>query len=182
MGAKQANPLGEGLCLAKFTILCRIKYISWVPCMVFTRVKLSHAPLAEVSALLGCWLLSLSHDLLLENLALRQQLSVLKRQHPQLRLAASGCLFRVMLRRLWSGWKRALILIQPETVVRWHRAGFKLYWTRHSGHRFRVGRKCVSWEMRKLIFRMVAENPTWGSPCIHGELKMLGFDISERTV
>ena len=87
-----------------------------------------------------------------------------------------------MLRRVWPGWKRALILVQPETVVRWHRAGFKLYWAWISRRRAQAGRKCVSRELRELIFRMVAENPTWGAPRIHGELKMLGFDISERTV
>jgi hypothetical protein len=64
----------------------------------------------------------------------------------------------------------------------WHRAGFRLYWTWLSRHRIRSGRKCVSVELRELIFRLVAENPTWGSPRIHGELKMLGFDVSERTV
>jgi transposase InsO family protein len=87
-----------------------------------------------------------------------------------------------MLLRLWSGWKQALILVQPETVVRWHRAGFKVYWTWLSRHRVRAGRKCISVELRELIFRMVAENSTWGAPRIHGELKMLGIDISERTV
>jgi transposase InsO family protein len=61
-------------------------------------------------------------------------------------------------------------------------AGFKLYWTWLSWHRNRAGRKCVSKELRDLIFRMVAENPSWGTPRSDGELKMLGFDISERTV
>jgi transposase InsO family protein len=121
-------------------------------------------------------------DLLLENLALRQQLAVLKRRHPQPRFAAPEKLFWVMLRRLWPEWKRTLILVQPETVVRWHKAEFKLYWTWLSRHRNRAGRKCVSKKLRDLIFRMVAENPTWGAPRIHGEVKMLGFDISERTV
>jgi transposase InsO family protein len=121
-------------------------------------------------------------DLLLENLALRQQLAILKQRHPQPRFAASDKMFWVILRRLWPGWKQALILIQPETVVRWHRAGFKLYWTWLSRNRNRVGRKCVSRELRELIFRMVAENRTWGAPRIHGELKMLGFNISERSV
>ncbi len=121
-------------------------------------------------------------DLLLENLALRQQLGVLKHRYPQPRFATPDKLFWVILRRLWPGWKRALILVQPETVVRWHRAGFKLYWARLSRHRVRVGRKCVSRELRELIFHMVAKNSTWGAPRIHGELKMLGFDISERTV
>jgi hypothetical protein len=87
-----------------------------------------------------------------------------------------------MLRRFWPRWQRALILVQPETVVGWHRAGFKLYWTWLSRHRRRAGRKCVNKELRELIFHMIAENRTWGAPRIHGELKMLGFDISERTV
>lgn len=68
-------------------------------------------------------------DLLLENLALRQQLAVLKQRHPQPRFAAPDKLFWLILRRLWPKWKRALILVQPETVVRWHKAGFRLYWT-----------------------------------------------------
>jgi hypothetical protein len=123
--------------------------------------------------------LSSRRGLILENLALRQQLGVLKQRHPQPRFAARDKLFWVILRRLWPGRKRALILVQPETVVRWHRAGFKLYWTWLSRHRTRVGRRCVSRELRDLIFRMVAENPTWGAPRIHGEMKMLGFDISE---
>jgi hypothetical protein len=121
-------------------------------------------------------------DLLLENLALRQQLGVFKQKHPQPRFGVSDRLFWVMLRRFWKGWKEALTLVQPETVVRWHRAGFKLYWTWLSRHRSRAGRKCVSRELRELIFRMVAENQTWGAPRIHGELKMVGFDISERTI
>jgi len=121
-------------------------------------------------------------DLMLENLVLRQQLCVLKQRYPQPRFAVSDKLLWVILRRLWPGWKKALIFVQPETVIRWHRAGFKLYWTWLSQHRTRVGRKSVSLELRDLIFRMVAENPTWGAPRVHGELKMLGFDISERTV
>jgi putative transposase len=121
-------------------------------------------------------------DLLLENLALRQQLAVLKRRHSRPRVAATDRLFWMILRRFWSRWREALILVQPETVVRWHRASFKLYWTWLSRHPIRAGRKGVSGELRELIFRMVADNPTWGSPRIHGELKMLGFDISERTV
>ena len=121
-------------------------------------------------------------DLLLENLALRQQLAVLKQRRPQPRFASSDRLFWMVLRRLWRGWKRALILVQPETVVRWRRAGFKAYWSWLSRHRTRMSRRCVSKELRNLIFRIVAENPTWGAPRIHGELTMLGFDVSERTV
>ena len=68
-------------------------------------------------------------DLLLENLALRQQLAVLKRRHSHPRLAVTDRLFWVILRRFWSGWRQALILVQPETVVRWHRAGFRFVWS-----------------------------------------------------
>src|SRR6266567_2208450 len=85
-------------------------------------------------------------DLLLENLALRQQLGVLRQRYPRPQLAAPNKFFWVMLRREWPGWKRALILVQPETVVRWHRAGFKTYWTWLSRHRVCAGRKCISIE------------------------------------
>jgi putative transposase len=120
--------------------------------------------------------------LLLEVLAVRQQLAVLTARHPQPRFPAPDKLFWVILRRLWPDWKHALVLVQPETVVGWHRAGFRLYWKWLSRHRSPAGRKYVTQELRNLIFRMVAENPTWGAPRIHGELRMLGFDISERTV
>jgi putative transposase len=118
----------------------------------------------------------------LENLALRQQLTVLKRKHPKPRLRVLDRLFWVFARRLWSGWKQCLFVVTPETVVRWHRAGFRLYWSFISKVRKRVGRKRLSKEAMELIFRMVAENPKWGAPRIHGELLMLGFDLSERSV
>jgi transposase InsO family protein len=121
-------------------------------------------------------------SLLLENLVLRQQLAVLKSKRPQPRFTAWDKLFWVLLRRSWPHWKRVLVLVQPETVARWHRVGFKCYWAWISRRKVRAGRKCVSKEVRDLIFRIVAENRTWGSPRIHGELRMLGFDISERTV
>ena len=121
-------------------------------------------------------------SLLLENLALRQQLVVLKRRHPRPRLSTFDKLFWVFTQRVWSGWKQSLIIVTPETVVRWHRAGFRLYWRFISKVRRRVGRKQTPQEVRDLIFRMVAENPTWGAPRIHGELLMLGFDLSERTI
>jgi putative transposase len=120
--------------------------------------------------------------LLLENLALRQQLAALKGRRPRARLTVADKWFWVMLRRLWPGWRQALILVRPETVVRWHRAGFRRYWKWLSRHQSAAGRRCVSKELRQLIFRMVVENPTWGAPRIHGELKMLGSDISERSV
>jgi putative transposase len=127
-------------------------------------------------------LLCSRRDLVLENLALRQQLAVLKARRPRPRLSTPDRLFWVLARRLWREWKQSLIIVTPETVVRWHRAGFRLYWAWLSRHRARVGRKQTSKELRVLVFQMVAENPTWGAPRIHGELQMLGFVISERTV
>jgi len=121
-------------------------------------------------------------SLLLENLVLRQQLAVLSRKHPRPRLGALDKLFWVLARRLWSGWKQALIVVNPETVVRWHRAGFALYWRAISRAHCVFGRKRTCKEIRDLIFRMVGENPTWGAPRIHGELLMLGVDLSERTI
>ena len=127
-------------------------------------------------------LLRSRRDLLLENLALRQQLAALTQKHSRSRIRTPDRVFWVLLRRLWSGWKGALVVMQPETVIRWHRAGFKLYWKWLSRKHPVVGRKPTSQELRNLISRMVAENHTWGAPRIHGELRMLGFDISERTV
>jgi putative transposase len=120
--------------------------------------------------------------LLLENLALRQQLAALKRRRPRPRLGIFDKLFWVFARRFWSGWKQALIIVNPETVVRWHRSGFRLYWKLISKVRNPVGRRQTPKQVRELIFRMVAENPTWGAPHIHGELLMLGFNLSERTI
>jgi putative transposase len=120
--------------------------------------------------------------LLLENLALRQQLAVLKRKHPKPRLTGFGKVFWILAKRFWPQWKQALIVVNPETVVRWHRAGFRLYWTWLSRHQIHFGRKRICRELRELIFKMVDENPTWGAPRIHGGLQMLGFEVSERTV
>ena len=124
----------------------------------------------------------LRESLILENLALRQQLLALHVKRPRRRLTAVHKLFWVMLRRVWSGWKKPLILVTPRTVVGWHRAGFRLYWRWLSRARQGGGRKRVSQEIRALIFRMAAENPTWGAPRIHGELLKLGFVLSEPTV
>jgi len=82
-------------------------------------------------------------DLQLEILALRKQLTVLQARHPRPRLTTPEKVLCVMLRRFWSGWKRTLVIVQPDTVVRWHRAGFKLYWTWRSRYKTRAGRQCV---------------------------------------
>jgi len=97
---------------------------------------------------------------MLENLALRQQLLALHAKRPGRRLSTPHKLFWVILRRLWPGWKAPLVLVTPRTVVEWHRAGFRLYWKWLSRARQVGGRKPVSREVRALIFRMAAENPT----------------------
>ncbi len=84
------------------------------------------------------------------------------------------------LSRLWCGWKGALFLVQPATVVRWHREGFRRYWKRKS--RRRPGRPRIDPEIRALIRRMASANPLWGVPRVHGELLKLGLDLSEITV
>ena len=127
-------------------------------------------------------LLRTRQNLLLENLVLRQQLAALKRRRPRSSLGILDKLFWVLARRFWSGWKEALVVVTPETVVRWHRAGFRLYWELISKVRRPIGRRQTPKQVRELIFRMVAENPTWGAPRIHGELLLLGFAVSERTI
>jgi putative transposase len=84
-------------------------------------------------------------------------------------------------RRFWSRWIDLLVFVKPETVVRWHRAGFRRYWTWLS-RRGRRGRPPTCANLRALIRRMAMENVSWGAPRIHGELSMLGFVVSERTV
>ncbi|MEO6025906.1 MAG: integrase core domain-containing protein [Candidatus Binatia bacterium] len=120
-------------------------------------------------------------DLLFENLALRQQLAVFVQSGRRPRIATADRWLWIVLRRLWSRWSDVLIFVQPETVIRWHRAGFRRYWTWRS-HRRRRGRPPVDGEVRALIRRMAKENPTWGAPRIHSELRLLGFAGSERTV
>ena len=82
---------------------------------------------------------------------------------------------------MWHSWSGALILVKPDTVVAWHRAGYRWFWRWRSRPQ-RVGRPRVAEEVRQLIRRMKRENPSWGAPRIHGELLLLGFDISEPTV
>ena len=89
-------------------------------------------------------------------------------------------LFWTTLRRIWSRWTDVLVIVKPETVVGWHHAGFRLYWRWRS--RRRKGRPKITNEIRDLIRRLAEENPDWGAPKIHGELQMLGFVVSERSV
>lgn len=129
-------------------------------------------------------LVSLCQDrrnLALEILALRHQLAVYKRHNPRPKIRSTDRLFWVWLSQLWSGWRQSLLIVKPETVIGWHRNGFRFFWTKIS-QRKRAGRSAVSPQVRALIKQMAEANPRWSAPRIHGELLKLGFDISERTV
>ena len=108
-------------------------------------------------------------ELILENLALRQQLSVFRREHLRPRLSWRDRVFWVCLKRVWSKWRNPLLIVKPETVVRWHRQGFRMYWRWSSSSGRKRGRPLTKAEIRELIRRMARENPTWGAPRIHGE-------------
>jgi hypothetical protein len=116
-----------------------------------------------------------------ENLILRQQLVVLRRKSPKrVRLWNIDRLLFVWSYRLYPSLLDAIIIVQPEIVIRWHRRGFSAYWrwkSRHVG-----GRPRTAAEIRALIRRINRENPLWGAPRIHGELLMLGIEVAESTV
>ena len=116
-----------------------------------------------------------------ENLALRQQLTVYQRKNKRPKLRKGDRLFWVCLSRLWSDWRSALVLVQPATVAKWHREGFRLYW-RWKSRSKKIGRPKVEPEIRQLIRRLSRENPTWGAPRIQSELLLLGHEVAESTV
>jgi putative transposase len=119
--------------------------------------------------------------LVTENLALRQQLVVLRRSANRPRLRHRDRLFWIALSQLWQNWRSILVIVKPETVIKWHRQGFKYYWRwkSRSGH---VGRPKIDQEIRVLIRRMSGENPTWGAPRIQAELHLLGYEVADSTV
>jgi len=123
----------------------------------------------------------LRSELALENLALRQQLAVLKRQVRRPKLRRADRFFWSLLSRSWRDWKDTLLIVKPETVLRWHRKHFASYWTRIS-RKNRPGRPGKDREIQDLIRKMASSNPLWGAPRVHGELLKLGIEISERTV
>ena len=118
-------------------------------------------------------------DLALENLALRQQLTTLKFRGPRPNLTDADRLLWVVLSRFWPKWTSVVHIVQPATVIRWHRQGFRYYWRWKSQPR---GRPRIDKETRQLVRKMCLANPIWGAPRIHGEFLKLGIDISEATV
>jgi putative transposase len=119
--------------------------------------------------------------LILENLALRHQLDVLQRNAKRPRLTNRDRAFWVILSRAWTEWRKPLTLVQPETVIRRHRRGFRLYWKWKSRPRW-PGRRTVPQDVCDLIRQMSQINPLWGAPRIHGELLKLGIEVSQATV
>lgn len=108
---------------------------------------------------------------------------MLQRKAMRPRIRKQDRLFWVALSRIWPGWKGACQIVRPATVVAWHRAGFRVFWSwksRHASHH--QGRIAVGQEVRSLIRRMAQDNSSWGAPRIQGELAKLGFRVSERSV
>jgi hypothetical protein len=136
-----------------------------------------HAP--NIIRVILRMLLANRSALIAENLSLRQQLAVLAHSSKRPRLRQRDRIFWVWLSRLWTGWRSALVIVQPDTVVRWHRRGFRLYWRWKSR---KTGRPKIDPEIRKLIRRMSMDNPLWGVPRIQAELRLLGHDVAESTV
>ena len=116
-----------------------------------------------------------------ENAALRQQIIVVRRKlRGRVKLSNADRLFFVWVYRLYPSIRRAMLIIRPDTLARWHRAGFRCYWRRKS--RGQIGRAKVDHELRAIIRRMSGENAVWGAPRIHGELLKLGFEVAQSTV
>ena len=116
-----------------------------------------------------------------ENAVLRHQLIILRRRlHGRVGLTNHDRWFFIQLYHWFPAILKVLTIIRPETLVRWHRAGFRRYWRWKSGRR--GGRPPVETELRALIRRMSVENPLWGAPRIHGELLKLGFEVAQSSV
>jgi putative transposase len=145
------------------------------------RDRITHAGRAHPFASIA-WLICGGHRAVaLENVALRQQLAVFRRTVRRPTLRTKDRLFWVLFAKAWPQWRTALILVQPDTVVRWHRPWLRRRWTRRSMPA-RPGRPSTAETIRTLVAKMGAANPLWGAPRIHGELVKLGIAVSERTV
>ena len=117
--------------------------------------------------------------LMLENLILRQQLNIYKRNNKTPKLENIDRIILVWVSKIFSKWKSALVVVKVSTLIGWHKKGFKLYWKRKSR---RVGRPNIDWELIKLIRKLQRENPTWTAQRIQGELAKLGLDVCDNTV
>jgi len=145
---------------------CYLSAVLGLPLVLFSALRAFFRPRREV---------------VLENLVLRHQLEVALRVNPRPRLKARDRVFWVWLSRLWpGGWRRQLRVVRPETVIGWHRKGWRLYWTWRS--RPRLGRPRLGQEVRELIAEISRDNPLWGAERIRGELLKLGIVVSNRSI
>src|SRR5262249_31557460 len=119
--------------------------------------------------------------LIADNLCLRQQLLVLQRRMPRPRLEDADRRFWILACRWFSGWRTSLLVVKPETVLRWHRQGWRTYWRRRSRRTGRPGRRPIAVELRTLIRRMTTKNRLWGQRRIQSELARVGFKGSAET-
>lgn len=118
----------------------------------------------------------------LEIIALRQQLAMISEQdRKRIRFHGHERLFWISLYRCWPGRLQTLRVFKPDTLVRWHRKGFRSYWRWNSRHG-RGGRPSIDLDVRQLIRTMSRDNVGWGAPRIHGEIAMLGINVSQATV
>ncbi len=138
------------------------------------------AAVTQILALLRS-LVAERNKLALENVALRHQLAVLRRSVKRAPIRDSDRVFWILMRRLLVDWQDALVFVKPETVIRWHRKGWRYYWKRKSKPRT-PGRPPISFKLIHLIRRLSKENPLWGAPRIQSELALLGHEIAESTV
>jgi len=134
-------------------------------------------------SLLGCLAATLRSRaaLQVENLALRHQLAVLRRGSKRPQLRQTDRLLWAWLSCVWSGWREAVVIVKPETVIAWRRRKFREYWTKLS-RSGKPGRPAIPKETRDLIRRMSRANPLWGAPHIVGELSKIGIDLHKSTV
>ena len=110
-----------------------------------------------------------------------QPLAILKQKKKRPKIRLRDRIFWVVLSRFWKDWKSVLIVVKPETVINWHRKGFKLFWA-YKSRKNGVGRPSLDSKTRARIKKMAKANPLWGAPRIHGELLKLGYDVHERTI
>lgn len=118
-------------------------------------------------------------NLILENTLLRQQLIIYQRSVKRPKITQLDRIILVWLSKVYNRWKEAMMVVKPDTVIGWHRQGFKLYWRRKSRG---AGRPCIDWTLIKLIRKLQKENPLWSAQRIQGELKKLGYDVCDNTV
>jgi putative transposase len=164
------------LCLSQISNCVR----TWALRLLHRVLNLALNTLRSLAVVLSSTLRSRA-ALQLENLALRHQLGVLQRSVKRPRLAAFDRFLWTLLCDVWSEWRSALVIVKPDTVIAWHRKGFRLFWT-GKVRGGRSGRPAVPQDVRALIRRMSRENPLWCAPRIHGELLKLGIEIGETSV